>query len=84
MNVLKKSLKYFKRNPDVISTKESTKEEIIDKLPERYEAIALAIVNATLTIKVQKANLLAVFANSSSVFDFLRDFLFVRLKIKLF
>lgn len=50
-------------NPDVISTKESTNEEMIDKEPDNHDANALIIINVMLISNVNKANLFAAVAS---------------------
>lgn len=44
--------------PDVISTSESTKEDIIESDPDKYDANVLENVNIIFTIKVIKAKCL--------------------------
>lgn len=49
-------------NPEVMSTNESTNDDIIDKEPDNQEANALIIINVILISSVNKANLLAAVA----------------------
>lgn len=50
-------------NPDVMSTSESTRDEIIERDPDKYEAKHFATVSMRLTINVNNASFRAVRAN---------------------
>lgn len=52
-------------NPDVISTNESTRDEIMERDPDRYEATDLATVSVRLISNVKRASVRAVRANFS-------------------